>query len=1267
MSTTGAGKVDLHGARVDAKNGVLYRVTGMVPFLASADDSADWTTSQDNRWGIWLQYRGGDVASHLLEARWSQMAGGGDTGAPEHPILGSAPGGGETRNLKFRRFGVLATNARSGFANRTSMQFGYVGGNDFASNYNFTAAQERDWRVVLRDSSGAIFTMMLPSESEDPSNPFRWTDSETAGLRTFLTTARDNARTVDVIVIDQGVTALDATTRSVLLEGSIWRPVPVVDGGTRAQIGGVVQGDTYDIQGRLRDLNERGPFAEIRRPATGDLTPPSAPTGLVANSFEGGGSLTFIPSPERDVAFYEILTSATNTGGFTVLDSVPSGQWSWTGPPFTIGVQRFIRVRAVDRRGNRSALSVYADFVARPYAAGAAPANLFGTAVPTAELGKDGDYYILRPGGNGYLKINGAWVLVQDLTVREGAALYLIDIADTASPVPGTTVTVDGTTLPAASAIPAGSVAIDTSDGRIWDWDGSDFTLRGTLSGGEYRFGSGVPSASLGANGDSYVDDTDTGNEYIKASGAWRLVQDLTVIAGAQVFVINIDDGADPVAGTTPLNRGGTIPAATTSRRAAWRSTPRTVAIGSGVPATAFVFRGRLRGQNVDVQTSFPTPCEPGDKIIDDEGRLYLCNLAGNAGTGRASRSRATPRRAPSSPATAFHRVGSLAPARRLRQPRRGRVHGRRHVDGQGARDRRGPEREWPDNPTGSFGGDTSKRYWITHEDELPDIVSAAPYSPGRQHRSCILPNGDIYRWVPATGNFVLRRESLRGWRRPDRAVPAREPAMGERPGAAERKWRGDMVVDAVPGAIDYWFRLTPQTIVHRRDSPRTRASPLPTSSRDSTYTFTRQRARAEQRHVGRRLGRDHDGNHGRRDAAAGAGPRLSRDRQPGQRQYHVHLRRTRPSTPLRSRIRSSRSRRGGVHLPGDQYPRSNDHDRDQRRECRRGLTRRRSLHYYAGGAGGSAAIHRHRCQPRRHAPPVAIIPAGPREPAEREHRDERAPNAGHDVGRACRAGRRQLHRVGRGDFSTSTVTASRSRLSHRVRVHAVSRRWSLASWPCTPRRGPPGGPRHQHDHAVLRQPDPGRRAAPAAQWCSPCDPRSLPGAVTATGSSFTGRPSVRIAGSVRDHRLTTAICRSASSPGLTRQAGPELGTRWSTIVPRPAGEAVDGRGGRFMTGLASSLPGLGHGDDPSRDGPDAAPARDVPKTRRRPASCLGVRRRARGRPSARLHRNPRRGHRDRVVHREYATRRTAAIGLPGHGVHDPPATPLRASRRTRT
>ena len=595
---------------------------------------------------------------------------------------------------------------------------------------------------------------MLPSESEDPDNPFRWTDAETTALRTFLTNARDGNRTVDVAVVDDAVAGIALENRTTLLSTALWRPMEI--SGSRAQAPGVVEGDAYDA--RVRNLSPdtgRGPWSSATLLITGDLTPPSAPTGLVATSAPGGGYLTWIPSPEPDVAFYEILTSTNNATGFTVLDSTPSTQWSFQGPPFVAGTQRFIRVRAVDRRGNRSALSTYADFVPQAYAVGTGITIHTGSGAPAPALGSEGDYYVDTVSGNSYFKLATGWQLVQDLAVREGAAVYVVDIADGANPVAGTTTLSRGGTIPPAASVPVGSIVIDTSDGRLWDWDGSDFVFRGSLSGSAVLEGKGDPAATLGKNGDFYVD-TDTGNAWIKATGAWVKRIDLTAIDGAQTYMVDIADDATPAPGTA-TTAGGMIPVAANIHEGSVAVDASDGRIWEWVPSTMlFVYRGRVSGQLWDVCLTRPATAEHGDKCVGGDGRIWVYDrTAGWEFTGITIPS-------DDSPGTTFagncvyHRSArsNNPPPDSFGNPGEGayNLNGLYWVKGAATGD--ATTGTWPQNPTGSFGGVPGRRYWITHDETLPNYGTSS--LPADVNVVSILSTGNIYRWDRATGNWVL-------------------------------------------------------------------------------------------------------------------------------------------------------------------------------------------------------------------------------------------------------------------------------------------------------------------------------------------------------------------------------------------------------------------------------------------------------------------------------------------------------------------------------
>ena len=170
---------DVWTEAVSTTSGVFYRKLGLTPVTIAAS-GADHNTSATQRYGVWLQYRGGGINIEMLQ----------DT-----PILGTG-----NPLQTFRRFGAFAANARSDVANRTLLGLTPIGTTGGQPNYNFTPAQIRDWRIAFRDASGAEYGMDLPSVSEDPTEPYIW-DNGTA-LRTFLTNAHAEKNGVDMVVYD---------------------------------------------------------------------------------------------------------------------------------------------------------------------------------------------------------------------------------------------------------------------------------------------------------------------------------------------------------------------------------------------------------------------------------------------------------------------------------------------------------------------------------------------------------------------------------------------------------------------------------------------------------------------------------------------------------------------------------------------------------------------------------------------------------------------------------------------------------------------------------------------------------------------------------------------------------------------------------------------------------------------------------------------------------------------------------------------------------
>ena len=222
------------GVAVREAQGLLYRAKGLRPFSIGATGSgADYITTQTQRAGEWLNFQWGPLwndgsirgakTETAARAQALQMQRRADDTLI--PILGwTGPNG---RNATIWRFGIYASgNTQFGVgeinANRTSLT---------QTRMDLTADQIRDWRIVMRDSTGETFLMDFPAASEDPSEPYLW-DQGTA-LRTFLQAARSNGRTVDVAIVDSASALIDypilvakwfenaADSASILIRGAL--------------------------------------------------------------------------------------------------------------------------------------------------------------------------------------------------------------------------------------------------------------------------------------------------------------------------------------------------------------------------------------------------------------------------------------------------------------------------------------------------------------------------------------------------------------------------------------------------------------------------------------------------------------------------------------------------------------------------------------------------------------------------------------------------------------------------------------------------------------------------------------------------------------------------------------------------------------------------------------------------------------------------------------------------------------------------------------
>jgi hypothetical protein len=132
-----------------------------------------------------------------------------------------------------------------------------------------------------------------------------------------------------------------------------------------------------------------------------------------------------------------------------------------------------------------------------------------GSGVPSNGTGQDGDLYLDTATGDVYKRVSGAYGVIVNIQGADGA--------DGSDGAPGA----DG-----ADGAP-GTNGTDGADGSVW------------------RSSSGVPSNSLGVDGDYYLN-TANGDVYAKAAGAYSVVANITGPAGADGA-----DGADGAPGAT--------------------------------------------------------------------------------------------------------------------------------------------------------------------------------------------------------------------------------------------------------------------------------------------------------------------------------------------------------------------------------------------------------------------------------------------------------------------------------------------------------------------------------------------------------------------------------------------------------------------------------------------------------------------------------------------------------------------------------------------
>ena len=218
---------DLNNSRIRVKSpfwdqtpsvasGLLYLEKNLRPFTMGTNGlnefgfedprvtyDANVPRSQDNRYGIWLNYRWRLSDFGLEEDLYLQMRV--ERVAPFNNINI------EGTNIGFRRFGIYYQNARAPLPGMTRLEF--EGGT--VEQETLTEEQRQNWKMIFRTSQGFTFMFDMPTTSEDPADPYIWDDGlKGQQFRFFLESLHQHNLTVDAAIID--ITKIQPTDWNVL-------------------------------------------------------------------------------------------------------------------------------------------------------------------------------------------------------------------------------------------------------------------------------------------------------------------------------------------------------------------------------------------------------------------------------------------------------------------------------------------------------------------------------------------------------------------------------------------------------------------------------------------------------------------------------------------------------------------------------------------------------------------------------------------------------------------------------------------------------------------------------------------------------------------------------------------------------------------------------------------------------------------------------------------------------------------------------------------
>ena len=424
-----------------------------------------------NRYGIWLQYRGGGVESYKYATQ----------------LMGSGIAGTGAPSQTFRRFGVYAANADAARRGKTYIGLTPLGTTSGNPQYNFTAHQLASWKIVLRDSAGNTVVIDPPSASEAPDEPYIWNDG--SALETFLQGAFDSEREIAFLIVDTSVEGIDlAALRRA--GDSVFQPMTTAE--SRAEIAPVREGFRYDIRARHVDARAgAGKWAEILSyRLSGDLTPPGKPGNLALSALTGGFRADWTPAPDPDIAYTQVavvVAGGVVVGEATVWAETPGHHAIVTGLSGAGSV--LVAVRHVDRRGNVGPWDT-AGTPEDPHATiaipreGRVPVIHTGTADPAYDLGLPDDLYIQSPpalelwrkGPGESTRTDSKWERQFSLARLGSAGWHVM----TVSVIPPAVPALGQYGLPLTLSDGA---AVVSPSGHWWEYLGGAFVPRGNLTG----------------------------------------------------------------------------------------------------------------------------------------------------------------------------------------------------------------------------------------------------------------------------------------------------------------------------------------------------------------------------------------------------------------------------------------------------------------------------------------------------------------------------------------------------------------------------------------------------------------------------------------------------------------------------------------------------------------------------------------------------------------------------------------------------------------